>query len=115
MSVGCEAISVMCDILNMSPPCQQSSWNERLQALYQAYKETAEGKLTKAREHVHKLHQKQNPEITKDDVTERAVSFDGTWLKHKFTANFIVGFIISVDTKQVLDFGFASKICIQRL
>ena len=39
MGVGREAIAVMCDFLNMPPPCQPSSWNEHSQTLYQAHKE----------------------------------------------------------------------------
>jgi len=34
-------------------------------------------------------------------------------LKQGFTANFGVSFVISVDSGQVLDYGFASKICLQ--
>ena len=48
-------------------------------------------------------------------MIEIAVSFDGTWSKRGFTANFGVGFVISVDTGQVLDYGFASKFCLQCL
>lgn len=50
-----------------------------------------------------------------DNVLEIAVSLDGTWSKCKFTVNFVVGFLISIDTRQMLDFGFASKICIECL
>ena len=111
MGVGREAISVMCEILNMPPPCQPSSWNEHSQTLYQAHKQAVDEKLAKARMHVHELYREENPDLTEDDVIEIAVSFDGTWSKRGFTANFGVGFVISVDTGQVLDYGFASKFC----
>lgn len=42
MGVGHEAIAVMCDILNMPPPCQPSSRNEHTQALYKAHKDAVE-------------------------------------------------------------------------
>ena len=50
--VGREAIAIMCDILNMPPHCQPSSWNEHSQALYQAHKEAVEEKLSKHSESV---------------------------------------------------------------
>ena len=111
MGVGREAISVLCGILNMPPPCQPSSWNEHSQTLYQAHKEAVDKKLAKARVHVHELYREENPDLTEDDVTKIAVSFDGTWSKRGFTANFGVAFVICVDTGQVLDYGFASKFC----
>ena len=45
------------------------------------------------------------------DVAEIAVSYDGTWSKRGYTANFGVGFVISVETGEVLDFDFESKLC----
>ena len=106
MGVGREAIAVMCDILNMPPPCQTK-------ALYIAHMDAVDEKLAKARAHVHELHKKERPDLTEDDIIEIAVSFDGTWSKRGFTANFGVGFVISADSGQVLDYGFASKICVQ--
>lgn len=113
MGVGREAIAVMCEILNMPPPCQPSAWNEHSQALYNAHKKAVDEKLAKARNCVHELYRKEKPDVTEDDIIEIAVSFDGTWSKRGFSANFGVGFVISVDTGQVLDYGFASKICLQ--
>ena len=40
-----------------------------------------------------------------------AVSYDGTWSKRGFTANFGIGFVISTDTGKVLDYFVMSKIC----
>lgn len=51
MGVGCEAIAVICDILNMPPPCQPSAWKEHSQTLYEAHKKAVDEKLAKAREH----------------------------------------------------------------
>lgn len=112
MGVGREAIAVMCEILNMPPPCQASAWNDHSEALYSAHKKAVDEKLARAREYIHELHRKDNPNLSVDDVIEIAVSFDGTWSKRGFTANFGVGFVISVDSGQVLDYDFASKICV---
>ena len=103
----------MCDILNMPPPCQTKAWKDHSQALYNAHMDAVDDKLAKARAHVHELHRKERPDLTEDDIIETAVSFDGTWSKRGFTANFGVGFVISADSGQVLDYGFASKICVQ--
>ena len=113
MGVGREAIAVMCDILNMPPPCQTKAWKDHSQALYNAHMDAVDEKLAKARAHVHELHRKQRPDLTEDDIIEIAASFDGTWSKRGFTTNLGVGFVISADSGQVLDYGFASKICVQ--
>ena len=113
MGVGREAIAVMCEILNMPPPCQTKAWSDHSQALYKAHKDAVDEKLAKARAHVHELRRKENPDLNEDDDIEIAVSFDGTWSKRGFTANFGIGFVISADSGQVLDYGFASKICVQ--
>ena len=47
------------------------------------------------------------------DTVEIAVSYDGTWSKRGYTANFGVGFIISIDTGEVLDYDFESKLCME--
>ena len=44
-------------------------------------------------------------------MVEFAVSYDGTWSKRGYTANFGVGFVIAVDTGEVLDYDLESKIC----
>jgi hypothetical protein len=36
---------------------------------------------------------------------------DGTWSKRGHTANYGFGFVISVETGEVLDYGFRSKVC----
>ena len=113
MGVGREAIATMCEILNMPPPCQSSAWNDHSEALYFAHKKAVDEKMAQAREFVHELHRKSNPGLTADDAIDIAVSFDGTWSKRGFTTNFGVGLVISVDSGQVLDYDFASKICVQ--
>ena len=113
MGVGREAIAVMCEILNMPPPCQTEAWSDHSQALYKAHKDAVDEKLAKARANVHELRRKENPDLNEDDDIEIAVSFDGTWSKRGFTANFGIGFVISADSGQVLDYGFASKISVQ--
>ena len=45
------------------------------------------------------------------EVLDIAVSFDGTWSKRGFTANYGVGIVISADAGEVLDYVVLSKVC----
>ena len=44
------------------------------------------------------------------DVVDAAVSFDGTWAKRGLTSLTGVGFVVSVDTGEVLDYRVLSKL-----
>ena len=46
-------------------------------------------------------------------MVEVAVSYDGTWSKRGYTANFGVGFIVLVESGEVLDYDFESKLCME--
>eukprot|EP00795_Rhopilema_esculentum_P005619 gene5619-10830_t len=48
-------------------------------------------------------------EYCQETPVEVAVSYDGTWSKRGFTANFGLGIVISVDSGQDLYFKFLSK------
>ena len=73
MGVGREGMSAMCDILNMPPPCNRSSWNNHVNALYEAHKKTLNKHLQKAKEKVSSLH-----EPNESNVVEIPVNYDGT-------------------------------------
>ncbi|CAB4012625.1 Hypothetical predicted protein [Paramuricea clavata] len=104
MGVGRESMSAMCDILNMPSPCNRSAWNNHVNTLYEAHKKVVAENLEKAREKVSSLH-----EPNESNVVEIAVSYDGTWSKRGYTANFGVGFVIAVDTGEILDYDFESR------
>jgi hypothetical protein len=106
MGVGREAMSVMSDIFNMPTPCQHKAWDNHVSALYDAHKKVVDEQLQQARDKVFSHYCSDET-----DVAEIAVSFDGTWSKRGYTANFGVGFVVSVETGEVLDFDFESKIC----
>ena len=112
MGVGREAIAVMCEILNMPPPCTAAAWNKHSEALYDAHLKAVAEKLRAARKQVHELHKQSNPDLKDNDIIDITVSFDGTWSKKGFTANFGVDFVISAETGQVLDYDFSSKFCL---
>ena len=82
------------------------SWNGHVNTLYDVHKNELQNNLQAARM---KLRKKLGHET--DDVIDVAVTYDGTWSKRGHTANFGFAFVISVDTGEVLDFGFMSKLC----
>ena len=106
MGVGRDGMSVMCDIFNMPPPCHPNAWKNHVTALYEAHKKAVSEQLQEARDKVFSRHSD-----NESDVAEIAVSYDGTWSKRGYTANFGIGFVISADTGEVLDYDFESKIC----
>ena len=106
MGVAREGMSVTCDIFNMPPPCHRKAWDNHVPALYEAHKKVISKQLQKARDKVHALHTSDD-----SDVAKIMVSYDGTWSKRGYTANFGVGFVIAVETGEVLDYGFESKLC----
>ena len=111
MGVGREAIAVMCEIFNMPTPCSTPSWDKHQEALYAAHLKAVATRLEAARQEVHDLHWQRNPDTT-EDIIDVTVSFDGTWSKRGFTTPFGIGFAISAETGQVLDYDFASKLCL---
>ena len=108
MGVGRESMSALCDILNMPSPCNLSAWNNHVNTLYEAHKKVVAENLDRAKEKVTSLH-----EPNEANVVEIAVSYDGTWSKRAYTANFGVGFVIAADTGEILDYDFDSKICME--
>ena len=103
MGVGREA---MCDIFTMPPPCHHKAWDQHVAELYVAHKKAVTEQSQKARNKVFTLHLSDET-----DVAEIAVSYDATSSKRGYTANIGVGFVISVESGEVLDFDFESKLC----
>ena len=73
MGVGRDGMSVMCDIINMPPPCHPNAWKNHVNALYEAHKKAVSEQLQRARDKVFSRHSN-----NESDVAEIAVSFDGT-------------------------------------
>jgi len=68
--------------------------------------------LDAARERLRQMVLDENDiEYCRETSVEVGVCYDGTRSKRGFTANYGLGFIISVDSGQVLDFEFLSKVC----
>ena len=79
--------------------------------MYDAHKKAIEKHLTWTRKKLRETLKKDNPELVGDDILDVAVTYDGTWSKRGHTAFYGFGFVISVQTGQVIDYGFRSKIC----
>ena len=54
------------------------------------------------------MHKERNPDLSENDIIDVAISFDVTWSRRGFTAPYGVGFAISAETGQVLDYDYAS-------
>ena len=106
LGLGREALATICDILNMPPPVSDSAYQKHNRSVNLATRKVLEERLNDAGHQVRTFLQKDDTEIL--DV---AVSFDGTWSKRGFTANYGVGIVISADTGEVLDYVVLSKVC----
>ena len=110
--IGKEGMATICDILNMHQPMSNQAWNTHTTHLYRAHKSAIEKHLDETRNELYEQLTEDKPEIgDRDEPIDVAVTFDGTWSKRGHTANYGFGFVISVDTGKVLDYGFRSKIC----
>lgn len=106
LGLGREALATICEILNMPPPVSDSAYQKHNRSVNLATRKVLEERLNDAGHRVRTFLQKDDTEII--DV---AVSFDGTWSKRGFTANYGVGIVISADTGEVLDYVVLSKVC----
>lgn len=104
-------MSTICSILNMPQPMSKQAWNSHVDVLYDAHKQMKDSYLSLTREKLRTKLKKENPSISDDDILDIPVTYDGTWSKRGHTANYGFGFVISVETGQVLDYGFRSKVC----
>ena len=109
--IGREGMATMCDILNMPQPISTKAWHDHNNALYAAHKTVIEKHLKSTRDRLYRTLTKNSPSTTEEEVIDVAVTFDGTWSKRGHTANYGFCFAIAVETGQVLDYGFKSKIC----
>ena len=66
--------------------------------------EEAASTMLAASAHLHHLHSAKST-----DIIDIAVTSDGTWIKHGFTATHGVVAVIAWETGQVLDFEIKSK------
>lgn len=106
IGLGREGLATFCEILNMPPPIHDSAFQKQKKNVNSVTKATVLEKPQEAAKRVRStLGQNDN------DVIDVAVSFDGTWSRRGFSTNFGIGFVISTDTGEVLDYAVMSKMC----
>ena len=111
-SIGLEGMKTLCAILNLPSPGYSQMWSDHTKAIHRAAKEEITVKLQAARKRLREhLAKKEGREILDDEIIDVTVSYDGTWSHRGWTANYGLGFAISVDTGEVLAYQLMSKRC----
>ena len=100
LGLGRESLATLCEIMNLPSPVYDNCYQDHIKSIHSTTKVVLEKKL-----------REQNSDIEADSVIDVSVSFDRTWSKRGFTANFGIAFAISSDTGEVLDYCVLSKTC----
>ena len=111
VGLGREGLSVICEIMNLPQPVSDSNFQDRNQAIQDATIKCVNSNMQEAANELRKKIMDKNPEMNEDSIKDITVSFDGTWSKRGFTANFGIGFVIAAETGKVIDFVTLSKAC----
>ena len=106
IGLGREGLSTFCEILDMPPPIHDSAFQKQKKKVHSVTKTTVLEKLQEAAKGVRSTLGQNDI-----DIIDVAVSFDGTWSRRGFSANFGIAFVISTDTGEVLDYAVMSKMC----
>lgn len=104
-------LETICEILNMPGPPEHM--NEHYQELLRIHRNVADRVCQEARAKLRALLLKQKglPINDEDTVLDACVNFDGSWPKMGFTSKNGVGYVISPDTGEVLDYSIKSNYC----
>ena len=111
IGLGREDLSTICEVMKLSQSVSDSNFQEHNEAIHNAIIEVVDSKLKEAGPELREKMLKENPNLFKDSVLDITVSFDGTWSKRGFTANYGIGFVIAAETVKVLDVITLSKTC----
>ena len=106
IGIGREALSTMCAVVNMPPPPSLRAYQQHKTAICDATNFVVGKSLSDAAKRV-----RDSLGANDTDTINIAVSFDGTWSKRGFTANYGIGVVIAVETGEVLDYAVMSKSC----
>ena len=101
LGIGHDGLECFCLHMNMNQPMTRNNYSKLIDSLHTEYMNEAEESMKNAAEEV----------IAKEESTDIAASFDGSWQKPGHASlNGIVS-AISVSTGKVLDFQVKSKKC----
>ena len=110
--IGQTGMQTISDILLLHFHGQNQMWADHTKKILPAAKEFANIVMKEAREKLRKQILEENDQpYDCTTLVEVGVTYDGTWSSRGFTANYGIGFVISADTGQVLDYEFCSKFC----
>ncbi|KAK3726557.1 hypothetical protein QZH41_001960 [Actinostola sp. cb2023] len=104
VGMGREGLATICEILGMPPPVAPNAWAANDAELCKQH-------LVAVKEELDMNQQEVMQHCNDNGLTSATVSFDGTWAKQGFTSNHGVGFVISAETGNVLDYAVESKAC----
>ena len=106
IGIGREALSTMCEIINMPPPPSCRAYQQHRTAICDVTNSVVSKSLSDSAKGV-----RESLGANDVDTINIAVSFDGTWSKRGFTASYGIGVVIAVETGEVLDYAIISKSC----
>ena len=96
----------MCAVMNMPPTPRLRAYQQHKTAICDTTNFVVGKSLSDAAKRV-----RNSLGANDTDTINIAVSFDGTWSKQCFTANYGIGVVIAVETGVVLDYAVMSKSC----
>ena len=111
LGLGRKGLATLCKIMNLPCPIYENSYKDHVRSIHATTKTVLEGKLRELAQKLRKYKMEQDVNIETDAIIDVPVSFDGTCNKRGFTANFGIGFVISSETGEVLDYCVLSKVC----
>ena len=111
VGLGREGLAVICEIMSLPQPVSDSNFQDHNKAIHDATIKCVNSNMQEAAYELRKKIMEENPEMSEESIMDITVSFDGTWSKRGFTANFGVGFVIAAETGKVIDFVTLSKVC----
>ena len=92
-----------CATMNISCLSKAASYYKQMDVILEALECKATQELKSEGQSLQQLIMEANGVSDNTDIIDAAVSFDSTWAKRDFTSLTGVVFVISVDTREVLD------------
>ncbi|XP_062501523.1 uncharacterized protein LOC134178653 [Corticium candelabrum] len=109
MGESSSGLQQFCAVMGMPPPSKQASWDMHMKKIGETLQQTSEESIQRA---VDEIRTKHGHELQEDEITDEAVSFDGTWAKRGHSSLFGVQVAIHMDSGKVLDTQVHSKLCL---
>ena len=116
VGLGRESLATFCGIMGMPLPSETKTWQSQVKAVNDA---ASDGFANSRHEAAINLRRKlaENDGQIEDfsQVSDVAVSYDGTWHHRGFKSSHGVGVVMAIETGEILDFEILSKHCSVRM